>query len=140
MNRNQRRSQQTHIRKPGNGPLPPEVHRVFLEAATHHQAKRFSQAEDLYNQILNQFPSHAETLHLRGLLAYQLGQNLPALTCIEQAIAEDSGKSHYHYNLGLVLEKEERWEEAIAAYRQAIAIKQNYKQTSSSVDYAIIWW
>jgi len=133
MNRNQRRSQQAHIRKPGNGPLPPEVHRLFLEAAAHHQAKRFSQAEELYNQILNQFPAHADTLHLRGLLAYQQRQNPLALTCIEQAIAEDSGKPHYHYNLALVLEKEERWEEAIAAYREAITINPQYVEALANL-------
>ena len=133
MNRNQRRSQQAHIRKPGNGPLPPEVHRHFLEAVAHHQAKRFSQAEDLYDQILNQFPAHADTLHLRGLLAYQQGQNPLALTFIEHAIAEDSGKSHYHYNLALVLEKEERWEEAMAAYREAIGINPQYVEALANL-------
>ena len=88
MNRNQRRSQRAPAGKIEHGPLPPEVHRLFLKAVAHHQAKRFSQAEDLYDQILNQFPSHADTLHLRGLLAYQQGQNSLALTCIQQAIAE----------------------------------------------------
>lgn len=133
MNRNQRRSQLAHLRKPGNGPLPPEVHRLFLEAVAHHQAKQFSQAEDLYNQILNQFPAHADTLHLRGLLAYQQGQNPLALRCIEQAIAEDSGKPHYHYNLGLVLEKEERWEEAITAYQKAIGINPQYVEALANL-------
>ena len=122
MNRNQHRSQRTPAEKPGNGPLPPEFHRLFLEAIAHHQAKRFSQAEERYKQILNQFSTHADTLHLRGLLAYQQNQNSLALTCIEQAIAENPDKPHYHYNLGLVLEKEERWEEAIVAYREAIRI------------------
>ena len=40
MNRNQRRSQRAPAGKIENGPLPPEVHRLFLKAVPHHQAKR----------------------------------------------------------------------------------------------------
>ncbi|HSF08987.1 MAG TPA: tetratricopeptide repeat protein [Nitrospirales bacterium] len=133
MHRNKRRSQHPSIRKPGNSFLPPEVHRLFLQAVAHHQAKRFSQAEDQYNRILTQFPSHADTLHLRGLLAYQQGQNSLALTYIKQAIAEDSGKPHYPYNLGLVFEKEERWEEAIAAYQQALIVNPQYVEALANL-------
>lgn len=126
MNRSQRRAGPASGANPGKNPLPPEGHRLFLKAVAHHQAKHFSQAEELYTQILHQFPHHADTLHLRGLLAYQSGQNALALAYIEQAITEDPHKPHYYYNLGLVREKEERWEGAIAAYQQAMKANPNY--------------
>jgi tetratricopeptide (TPR) repeat protein len=125
MNRNPSRGHQQPVSNQGNKALPPEEHRLFLQAVAHHQAKRYPQAEKLYSHILSEFPSHAETLHLRGLLAYQLEQHALALTYIEQAIAEDSCKSHYHYNLGLVCEKMERWDKAIDAYHRAIKANPN---------------
>ena len=133
MNRTERRSQRAQTSREGNAPLPPQAHRLFLEAVGHHQGKRFSQAEALYNQILDQFPTHPDTLHLRGLLAHQQGQHSLALTFIRQAIDQDSSKPHYHYNMGLVLEKEERWVEAIAAYRQALSINPNYVEACSNL-------
>jgi tetratricopeptide (TPR) repeat protein len=94
--------------------LPPEAHRLFQEAVGHHKAKRFQQAEAGYGRILSQFPAHADSLHLRGLLAYQQEHNSLAVTCIEQAIAQDPRKPHYHFNFGLVMEKEERWDDAMS--------------------------
>lgn len=134
MNRTTRRTQQAPNRKRPKGPsLPPEVHRSFLEAVAHHQARRFAQAEALYNTILARFPSHAEALHLRGLLAYQQGQHAVARSAIEQAMAIDPDQPHYSYNLGLVLEKEERWEEAISAYRQATRINPDYLEALANL-------
>lgn len=113
--------------------MPPDVHRLFLEAVAHHQSKRLSEAENLYTHILNQFPSHADTLHLRGLLAFQQGQHSLAVAYIGQAIDQDATKPHYYYNLGLSLEKEERWEEAVTAYRQALSLKPGYLEALSNL-------
>jgi len=133
MNRTERRTQQARTQQAANSSLPPEARRLFLEAVAHHQSKRFSQAQDLYDQILLRFPSHADTLHLRGLLAYQQGQNSEALISIEQALDQDSTKPHYYYNFGLVLEKLERWDEAIAAYQRAISLNPNYVESWSNL-------
>ncbi len=122
MNRTQRRQSQKTTRQQGGQALPPDSHRQFLEAVRHHQAKHFSEAERLYSHILDQFPTHPDTLHLRGLLAYQQGHYPLASQLIEQAIHHDSQKAPYHYNLGLVREKEEHWEEAITSYRKALAL------------------
>ncbi len=113
--------------------LPPEAHRLFQEAVGHHQAKRFQQAEAGYDRILSQFPAHADSLHLRGLLAYQQGHNSLAVTCIEQAIAQDPSKPHYHFNFGLVMEKEERWDDAIVAYRQACRLNPAYVEAMANL-------
>ncbi len=133
MNRTGKRSNQGPLRKSGNTPLPHEIHRLFLEAVAHHQAKRLAEAENLYTHILKQFPSHADTLHLRGLLAFQQGEHSLALTYIRQAIKQDATKPHYHYNLGLSLEKEEQWGEACSAYRQALSLNPNYVEALSNL-------
>ena len=99
----------------------------------HHQAKRFFQAEECYTQILAQFPSHSDTLHLRGLLAHQQGQHTLALELIQKAISLDKTKSHYFFNQALVLEKFERWDDAVEAYRQAMHLNPNYVEAYSNM-------
>ncbi len=113
--------------------LSQEAHRLFQETVTHHQAKRFQQAEAGYDQILSQFPAHPDSLHLRGLLGYQLENYGLAFDFIQQAIILDPGKPHYFFNKALVLEKEERWEEAISAYQESIKLKPQYIEAWSNV-------
>jgi len=113
--------------------LSAEAHRLFQVAVSHHQAKRFQEAETGYDHILSQFPAHPDSLHLRGLLAYQQGQYGLALTLIQQAISLDKKKPHYFFNYALVLEKEERWEEAVSAYQEAIQLKPQYVEALSNV-------
>ena len=113
--------------------LSQEAHRLFQETLAHHQAKRFQQAEAGYDSILSQFPAHPDSLHLRGLLGYQQGHYGLALDFIQQAIILDPGKPHYFFNKALVLEKRERWEEAISAYQEAIKLKPQYIEAWSNV-------
>ena len=113
--------------------LPPEARRLFQETVGHHQAKRFQQAETGYNQLLDQFPRHPDSLHFRGLLAYQQGQNELALQLIQQAISLENQKPHYYFNQALVLEKEERWDEAVAAYQEAIRLNPQYVEALSNL-------
>jgi tetratricopeptide (TPR) repeat protein len=133
MNRPERHEHDKERKTQGAQCLSSEAHRLFLEAAGHHQAKRLPQAEALYDQILTRFPSHPDTLHLRGLLAYQQAQHALALDLIQRAINLDSSKPHYHFNQALVLEKEERWEEAIAVYRQALSANPNYVEALANL-------
>lgn len=118
---------------PGPQTLSSEAHRLFQETIGHHQAKRFQQAEAGYNQILHQFPRHPDSLHFRGLLAFQQGQNKLALQLIQQAISLDNQKPHYCFNQALVLEKEERWDEAVSAYQEAIRLNPQYVEALSNL-------
>jgi len=113
--------------------LSPEAYRLFQETVSHHQAKRFQQAEAGYDQILNDFPTHPDSLHLRGLLAYQQGHYALALPLIQQAISLDPSKPHYFFNQALVFEKEERWDEAVSAYQEAIRLKPQYVEALSNI-------
>ena len=133
MNRASHRQEAKHSRTSGAQSLSPETYRLFQETVAHHQAKRFQQAEAGYNTILRQFPSHPDSLHLRGLLGYQQGDYGLALELIQQAISLDHSKPHYFFNQALALEKEERREEAISAYLEAIRLKPQYVEALSNI-------
>ena len=133
MNRAERRRQEKFGKQPGTGIQPAQIRTLFTEAVAHHQARRFQQAEQLYERILEQAPSHADALHLLGLIAYQQGDNTKAIGLISKAISHDPRKSHYPFNLGLVMEKEGRLDEAVSAYQQALALKPAYTEAQSNL-------
>jgi len=102
--------------------MPPSVDEVFAEALEHHQAGRLAQAERSYRLILQQWPDHADSLHLLGVLALQTGHPDSALSLIERACALRPDGAIYRSNLGQVLERLGRRSEAESAYRAAISL------------------
>ena len=133
MNRAERRRQEKLVQEPGSRPQLPQLRTLFTEAVAHHQARRFKQAEQLYQQILTHDPAHADSLHLLGLVAYQQGDFPKGIQLISQAITQNSKKPHYHFNLGLVLEKHGRMEQAISAYQKALALNPSYADARSNL-------
>ena len=133
MNRAERRGQENFGKQPGSGVQPLKIRTLFSEAVSHHQARRFQQAEELYEEILTQDPSHVEALHLLGLVAYQQGDNPRAIQLISNAISINPHKPHFHFNLGLVQEKEGRLDEAIGAYEKALTLNPSYTEAQSNL-------
>jgi tetratricopeptide (TPR) repeat protein len=88
-----------------------------------HRQGRLADAERVYRQILALDPRHAETLHLLGTLAHQVGQNEVAVELIRAAIAVDKQQTAYHCNLGAVLQAQGNFDEAGACYERALALK-----------------
>ena len=56
-------------------------------AVQHHNEGRLSQAESIYNQILQSDPNQPIALHLLGVIARQVGKNDTAVDLITKAIS-----------------------------------------------------
>lgn len=133
MNRADHRRQDKLGHTSGSGVQAPEIRTLFAEAVAHHQARRFQQAEQLYQQILAKDPTHADSLHLLGLVAYQQGDYPKAITLISEAITYNSRKPHYHFNLGLAREKEGNFDEAVSSYQIALTLNPSYTEARSNL-------
>ena len=133
MNRAERRRQERLTARAGTPVLPLPVKQKFGEAVAHHKAGRFSVAEQLYREILDEVPSYAEALHLLGVLAYQKTDYPQARDFLGQAIRADGQKPLYHYNLALACEKSGDSAEAILAYTHALRLKPNYVEAQSNL-------
>lgn len=133
MNRAERRKQDKFGKHSEGVRTSPEIKSLFAEAVAHHQARRLLQAEHLYERILQLEPTHADTLHLSGLIAYQQGKYGQAIERIAQAISQESGKPHYYFNLALAMEKDGRLDEAASAYQQALTLKPSYIEAQSNL-------
>ena len=72
-------------------------------AIQHHTAGRLSQAETIYQQILQTDPDQPIALHLLGVIAHQVGRNDVAVDRITRALHLKPDYVEAHNNLGNAL-------------------------------------
>src|SRR6266850_376493 len=90
-----------------------------------HRAGRLSEATRLYRQILDADPERFDALVMLGVALLESGQREEA-----NAVADDGIKtakaSRDLYNLGYLLERLERTNDALLSYNAALALKPDY--------------
>lgn len=137
MNRHQRRAEMKQNRSVTPA-ASPAVQNMLADGLRHHQGGRFAEAERLYREILAIDPNHADSLHLLGMIAYQMGSHDTAVDLIERAIKRNAKVSYYHCNLGLVLSAQGKLDAAIARYRQALALQPDYVEACNNLGNALM--
>ena len=100
-----------------------DIEGKLQQAISLHQAGQLQQAEQICQQILRNYPQHAKALHLLDVIVYQVGENEVAIGLITQAIEMDSTQYVFFNSLGAALQEQDRLEESIQAYQQAIHIQ-----------------
>ena len=113
------------------------VQQVIDLAAQHHKEGRLSQAETIYQQILQSDPNQPIALHLLGVIAHQTGKNDVAVDLITRAIAIDPDLAEAHSNLGTALRDLGKLEEAVTSYHKALALKPDYADAHNNLGNAL---
>jgi Tfp pilus assembly protein PilF len=98
-----------------------------------HQAGRLIQAEQLYQQILQANPQHADALHLLGVLISQKGRDDLAVGYIEQALAVKPRIGAFHNNLGFSYLALQRLDDAEAQFLQAIELQPDFAMAHNNL-------
>lgn len=111
----------------------PTVAEAYELAVQLFKARRMAEADQVCRQILESASRHAETLHLRGLIAHNQGQVPLAVELIGQAIAVNDKDASFHNNLGEVYRSAGRLGEAIGAYQRAIAINDRFGEAFNNL-------
>ena len=107
---------------------------ALLETAVaHHSEGRLRDAEALYAKYLDDHPDHPDALHLRGVALFQLNEAENAEPLLRKAIAINSNEADYHSNLGLVLQDTGRLNEALEAFRIAVALQPDFREALISL-------
>jgi predicted O-linked N-acetylglucosamine transferase (SPINDLY family) len=106
---------------------------ILLQSASeHHAAGRFTEAEDLYRQILQHNPNHVIALHLLGMIACQRGDGAAALELLDQAIEINPADAEAYCTRGNALYLLQRYEEAAESYSKTIELNPDHAEAYSN--------
>ncbi len=103
-------------------PVTPSLDDLYRAAIRLHQQGRAADAGVLYDRILAQRPKHAGALHLKGVLALQLGDTATAIRLIERSLRIEPRHGMALGNLGVAYRGAGRLDDAIGALRKAVAL------------------
>ena len=122
---------------PGSAtPDASKIDALLASALGHHRADRLEEAESLYREILASDPKYPDALHLLGLIGHQFGQHFQASELIMAAIAVRP-QAIYYYNLGNVMQANNRPAAAAECFRQAIAMQPDYVDAYNNLGNAL---
>lgn len=100
-------------------------------------AGRLAEARAICEAMLEQAPAHREALTLLWDLAFDAGSPGASVDRINKAIAAEPGVHAFHYMLGCALQALGRREDAIAAFRRAIALDATHAKTHNNLGAAL---
>ena len=107
---------------PATAGVPPAVAALFGAAVAHHQAGRLAEAEACCRRVLVAEPSHADAMHLLGVIALQVGRHDVAVDLIRRAIRLNASNPNYFSDLGNACFAQGNLEAAVAACREVIRL------------------
>lgn len=95
---------------------------IFLKATEAHQQSRLPEAEQLYRQLLQFNPYHADTLHLLGIACSQQGKHEEAIVHISKAVRLQPDVPVFHNNLGEVFARKGETVKALSCFTKALQL------------------
>src|SRR5450759_3639798 len=99
------------------------VEQALRLALEHHRGGRFAQTELLYRKTLQSVPGHPDALHMVEMPAHQAGKSEIARDLVRLALARKPEDHIMHFDLGMIIARLGRHEDAILCCRKAIALK-----------------
>jgi predicted TPR repeat methyltransferase len=97
------------------------------------QREQWETAAEIYRNVLEVAPDHADALHFSGVLAHQEGRSEEAVALIERSMELEPGRADWYSNLGIVLQDRLELDAAIAAYEHAIALDPSHANAHSNL-------
>ena len=122
MNRRDRRAADRKSQTASNGAGTPVPDALYEAGLGHMEAGRYLDAQICCQQALAADSHHADALHLMGLLSFQAEQYDHAMEWMVRAIRENP-KPEYLSNLGRILRRQGRNDEALKAFDKAAQLK-----------------
>ena len=91
-----------------------------------HRQGLLQEASEIYLAILKEYPKHADSMHLMGLLAAQNRNPRLAIDWINKALHIEPANPKFHNNLATAYLDLEDYPSAVNAYDKAIQYKEDY--------------
>jgi len=113
------------------------VAEMFALALQNHRAGNLHLAEQLYQQILQADPGHAETHFKLGNIRLRQKKWDEAITHYHQALNLKPNDADVHSNLGLALGAQAKLDEAVAHFRLALSLNPNFAEAHNNLGIAL---
>lgn len=107
----------------------PQIEILMTEAIVFHQQGKFQDAKSIYEKVLAIQPTNFFALQLMGALFVQTDNNLHAIDFLSRALQINPNHLASYINLGVALQKLNRFDEALASYDKAIGLDPNNAET-----------
>ncbi|BFZ58460.1 hypothetical protein PYCC9005_005522 [Savitreella phatthalungensis] len=105
---------------PPNRALDAAAAYQFRQVLQAYESKEYKRGIKLADAILKRFPTHGETLAMKGLITYNTGAKDEGWELVKKGLRHDI-KSHVAWHVyGLMHRAERAWEEAMKAYVNAL--------------------
>jgi hypothetical protein len=98
----------------------------FDSAIKFHHSGHLSDAMHLYEEILQEFPSHFDALHLLGVAETQSYRPFLALDYFDRALKLNNAYAPLHSNRGIALKDLQNFDEALSCYNNAISLDSSF--------------
>ncbi|MEC5407996.1 tetratricopeptide repeat-containing glycosyltransferase family protein [Paraburkholderia sp. MPAMCS5] len=106
--------------------LPQQLDRMLQQAVALQRNGALVEAEELYREILELKPRHADALQLSGALALQTGRLQEGVEWLKKALAVNPKQAAVHSNLAYALNALHRFGEALASANRALALQPEF--------------
>ena len=106
---------------------------LIAGAIEKHQLGLLEEAKLLYQQIIRDFPSNADALHLLGVIQLQSGYEQDAISLINRAIKLSPNVPEYYSNLGVAYKNLHDLSGAQKSYLKAISLNPKYAEAYNNL-------
>jgi protein O-GlcNAc transferase len=101
------------------------IEEIFQKAIKYHQAGDLQQAENIYKEILIDYPNNFHALHHLGILYYQLKNYESAIEYIKKSLQVDPTVADAYYNLGNIHKDCGQLNEAMIYFEKSLGLDPN---------------
>ena len=98
----------------------------FQEAISLFQKKKFEEAKNICEEILQIEPKNFDVMHFYGIISYQTGNYTLSAELINKAVRINSNNAEAYNNLGLAFTRINKFDSALESFNQAIKINSNF--------------
>src|SRR4051812_34831864 len=107
-------------------------------ALGYHQRGLLEPAARIYQVLLDRDPTHADALHLLGVVALQQGHLPRAVELVSRAIALNPGVAAFHGNLAEAYRALGQLEQAVGCCRMALRLQPNFPEAANNLGLALL--
>lgn len=117
---------------------PEKAEAMYGEAATAFQRGDFAGAESATKKALTYDPGHPGALHLTAIFHHRRGETEAGLKLVKRALAAKPNSHFYHNTRGNLMVQAERWDEAEAAYEQALGFAPDFADGHANLGFVLL--